>query len=170
MVCIGPIMGGAKFLGWVTLAVAALVCGTVFVAISKTPETVTADQLADERSRLDPVVGQKFELGVLKGEPVLLVALGTCLGCAVQKADFTVLKDIGTFKVIGVYEKNAELENVSDAYPWLEVAEDTDGAHKSLNSYWTPRVYAFDKSGTLVAFQRSGEDLNVFLSRMGVAH
>ncbi|MEX2243648.1 MAG: hypothetical protein WD716_07340 [Fimbriimonadaceae bacterium] len=163
-------MGGAKFLGWVTLIVAALVCGTVFLAIRSAPETVTADQLADERSRQDPSVGESFKLGVLKGEPVLLVTLGTCLGCAVQKTDFSVLKDVRSFKVIGVYEKNAELENVSDAYPWLEVAEDSDGAHQSLNSYWTPRVYAFDEAGTLLAMQRSGEDLNGFLSRMGVPH
>jgi hypothetical protein len=157
-------------LGWVTLVVAALTCGTVFFAIRSAPETVTAEELSDERSRMDPAVGEQFELGVFQGEPVLLVTLGTCLGCAVQKTDFSVLKDVRSFKVIGVYEKNAELEGVSGAYPWLEVAEDTDGAHESLNSFWTPRAYAFDESGKLLALQRSGEGLSVFLSRMGVAH
>ena len=157
-------------MGWVTLIVAALTCGTVFFAIQNAPERVTVEQISDERSRQDPVVGEQFKLGVLKGEPVLLVTLGTCLGCAVQKTDFSVLKDIRTFKVIGVYEKNAELEGVSGPYPWLEVAEDTDGAHESLNSFWTPRVYAFDESGKLLALQRTGEDLSGFLSRMGVVH
>ncbi len=160
-------LGGLKILGWVTLSVAALTCGTVFFAYVQGPRTVTNMEIADRMAALDPKEGQTFELGSLGGSPVIIAVLGDCASCSIHKTDFNELQDSGAYRVVGVYEPGANLDNVSGEFPWLVLAEDRAGLHGKLNAYVKPRAYAFDGVGRLVALQRPLEPLGAFVSRIG---
>lgn len=117
---------------------------------------------------LDPKVGQTVPLGEAGGSPVIVVVLGDCASCSIHKTNFGELKETGGFRVVGVYQKGAVLENVTKDYPWLTLVEDDLGLHKKLNAYVKPRAYAFNGRDQLIGLQRPGEPLESFVARMGV--
>ena len=157
-----------KILGWITLAAAALTCGTIGVAIARAPQRITVQEIEDSQAKNDPRPGSHFDLGALGGSPRLIVALGTCMSCATTKTDFNQLKKTGNYRPVGVYQKGAEVQRVSSQFGWLELKEDGAGLHGKLNAFWTPRAYAFDSKGTLVAVQGTKEPIEKFIARLGV--
>jgi hypothetical protein len=159
--------GGLPILGWVTLAVAALTCGTVILASVQGPPTVTVDEIVDRMTYMDPKEGTAFELGELGGSPVIIAFLGDCASCSIHKTNFDDLRQTGGYRVVGVYEPGASLKNVSSDYKWLRLVEDKSGLHDKLNVYYRPRAYAFDGLGRLIALQRPNEQLASFVQRVG---
>ena len=154
-------------MGWVTLTVAALTCGTLMVAVSQGPRTVTYTEIEDRQASKDPKVGQRFELGEVGGSPVIVVVLGDCASCTLHKVNLADLRQTGGYRVAGVYQKGAVLTNVTKDYPWLPISEDALGLHKKLNAYVKPRAYAFDGQDRLIALQRPSEPLSSFVERVG---
>jgi hypothetical protein len=93
--------------------------------------------------------------------------LGDCMGCSMHKADFEELRTPGGYEVVGLHKPGAKLENVLGQHPWMNVVEDDTDLHAKLNTYFTPRVYAFDARGRLLAAQGPQEELSRFLVRLG---
>jgi hypothetical protein len=153
--------------GWVTLGIAVLTCGTIAFAISRGPRTVTYEEVYARESLEDPKPGAKFDLAGLGGRPVILAMLGDCTGCSMHKIDFNDLRQTGGYQVIGVHTPDAKLDEVSAEYPWFKLAPEPRDLHGELNVYWTPRAYAFDGDGSLIAVQKPSEGLAKFVERLG---
>ena len=159
--------GGLPILGWVTLSVAALTCGTVILASLQGPPTVTIDEILDRNTLADPKEGETFDLGGLGGSPVIIAFLGDCASCSIHKTNFNDLKQTGGYRVVGLYEPGAVLANVTSEFSWLKLAEDESGLHEQLNVYYMPRAYAFDGLNRLIALQGPSEQLASFVQRIG---
>ncbi len=159
--------GGLRILGWVTLAVAALTCGTVILASLQGPPTVTIDEIADRNTLSDPKEGKTFDLGGFGGSPVIIAFLGDCASCSIHKTNFNDLKQTGGYRVVGLYEPGAALANVASEFSWLKLEEDKSGLHDQLNVYYKPRAYAFDGLNRLIALQGPNEQLAAFVQRVG---
>lgn len=157
--------GAAGFLGWVTLAVAVLTCASVVYAITQSPRVVSNKEMYDRRTALDPVMGRKVDLGSHSGK-LIVVAMGDCASCSIHSADFDQLKGFGEKNIIGVYMPGAQLENIAEKYSWIELVMDDAELHSRLNAFYSPRCYAFDKSGSLIAVQLPNEKLDAFAARL----
>lgn len=158
---------GRGFIVWVSLAVAALTCGTVAFAVMQGPRTMTIEQFADMQAAKDPKIGTAFDIGGLTGSPVILVMLGDCTSCSLKRADFEELRQSGGFRVVGLHTRGALLKEFRAKHDWLELAEDELDLDKKLNAFFAPRAYAFDARGGLLAAQGGDESFEVFLSRLG---
>lgn len=158
--------GKTGFLGWVTLAVALLTCGSVMYALAQTPKTVSSRELLDRRLELDPAIGRKVDLGNHKGKRVV-VAMGDCASCSIHNSNFEDLRVLGEANIVGVYKAGADVSNVTGKSDWIALALDDAELHSRLNAFFFPRCYAFDASGALVAVQKPDETLKDFASRIG---
>jgi hypothetical protein len=114
---------------------------------------------------LDPQIGRTFEQGEFQGAKIV-VAIGDCLSCSMHSADFSVLRVFGEDKVVAIHMKGADLSEVSKDYEWLKFAPDESGLHQRLNAFWTPRAYALDGEGKLLALQIPDEPLKSFVDRV----
>lgn len=152
------------FLGWVTLVVALSTCAIVGFAINKSPKTITAKDITDQRIQFDPTPGRVFDLASV-GTSRIIVTIGDCSSCSVLNTDFDELKAVDTSLIVGLYKRGSDTSALGADYEWLKLVEDKDDLHTRLNAFFSPRAYIFDEKGGLLALQKPDEHLHDFLER-----